>query len=81
LISNIGFANQASHTHLATDRQAALPTEPMPFPLHHPPFVARDAIADREYFASYYSRYHFPLPVRVYRKIASLLKRLPPGGR
>jgi hypothetical protein len=81
LISNIGFANQASHTHLATDGQAALPTEPMPFPLHHPPFVARDAIADREYFASYYSRYHFPLPVRVYRKIASLLKGLPPGGR
>ncbi|MGQ9851736.1 MAG: glycosyltransferase family 2 protein, partial [Aggregatilineaceae bacterium] len=46
LVSNIGFGPEATHT-LVKNRVAAMPTQPMPFPLQHPPTVARDAEADR----------------------------------
>lgn len=46
LISNIGFGPEATHT-LVKTRVAAMPTQPMPFPLQHPPTVARDVEADR----------------------------------
>ncbi len=72
LISNIGFANYASHTHDAADKHANMATEAMAFPLFHPPFVARNAVADRETFqASHY----VPLLKRVCRKIKTLLKK------
>jgi len=72
LISNIGFANYASHTHDAADKLANLATEAMTFPLSHPPFVARNSVADREAFqASHY----VPLLKRVCRKIKTILKK------
>ncbi len=45
IISNIGFSQEATHTKKA-NVFSALPHEPMLFPLRHPPFVIRDAIAD-----------------------------------
>ena len=72
LVSNIGFANCASHTHNATDKHAAIPTTAMTFPLCHPPFVATDATADRETFQTSYW-YSTPLLKRVYHKIKTIV--------
>ena len=46
LVSNIGFGERATHTRRANPL-AALPAQPMDFPLSHPPYVIRDARADR----------------------------------
>lgn len=46
LVSNIGFGTEATHTRTKGAQLANLPTEPMVFPLKHPPFVIRDSIAD-----------------------------------
>ncbi|MEB2286787.1 MAG: glycosyltransferase family 2 protein [Anaerolineae bacterium] len=46
LISNIGFGLEATHT-LVRNRVAAMPTQPMTFPLRHPTTVMRDVEADR----------------------------------
>lgn len=45
LVSNIGFGVDATHT--KTVRKCAnMPVEEIGFPLHHPPFMIRDAAAD-----------------------------------
>lgn len=80
LISNIGFANCASHTHDATDKHAAMLTTVITFPLCHPPFVARDAIADRETFQSHYCAPYVPLLKRICRKIKTILLKLFAGN-
>ncbi len=46
LVSNIGFDGGATHTK-GRNRYANLETAPMGFPLHHPPYVLRDALADK----------------------------------
>lgn len=46
LVANIGFGAGASHTSGASF-VANLPVDPMVFPLRHPPFMARDTVADR----------------------------------
>lgn len=46
LVSNIGFDAGATHTRDSRDALAGLPTEPMGFPLRHPPAVARDVAGD-----------------------------------
>jgi hypothetical protein len=50
LISNIGFGGNATHSMNAQDsfarRFASMPTEPIQFPLKHPPFMIRDVQAD-----------------------------------
>ena len=47
LISNIGFSSDATHTTDADNPAANLATEPMEFPLRHPPFMMRNAYEDR----------------------------------
>jgi hypothetical protein len=47
LVSNIGFGDAATHTSDASNPWANLPVENLSFPLDHPPFVIRDATADR----------------------------------
>lgn len=50
LVSNLGFRPDATHTVDAVDHRspfAAMPTDPMRFPLRHPEFVTRDAENDR----------------------------------
>jgi len=46
LVSNIGFGSGATHT-VVTGRLADMPREALHFPLRHPPFVIRDAQADK----------------------------------
>jgi len=45
LVSNIGFGDQATHTH-TKDCTAEVPVLRMKFPLHHPPIIIRDSISD-----------------------------------
>ena len=47
LIQNIGFAPDATHTRNPASPDAALPTEPLNFPLRHPPGVQVCEEADR----------------------------------
>ena len=47
LVSNIGYGEGATHTMAdVTDPRSNLPAEEIAFPLLHPPFIIRDAIAD-----------------------------------
>ncbi len=46
LISNIGFGGQATHTHNVDHPWANLPTQALPLPLRHPPFMMRDTHSD-----------------------------------
>lgn len=46
LVSNIGFGNNATHTHDA-DAHVDASTQPLNFPLRHPPFIIRHRTADR----------------------------------
>ena len=69
LISNIGFDSNASHTLDESDKHSAMDVETMIFPLKYPPFVARDAIADRKFFRNIL---HIFIIKRVLRKIKSL---------
>ena len=50
LVSNIGFGEGGTHTRAEGHPLGALPTEEIRFPLQHPPWVARDAVADRVLF-------------------------------
>jgi hypothetical protein len=45
LVSNIGFGGDSTHTFFR-GRVAGMPTEPMRFPLRHPPAVVRNESAD-----------------------------------
>ena len=46
LVSNIGFGPEATHTIDRNSKYANLPTQEMPFPLKHPPFIIRHVQAD-----------------------------------
>lgn len=47
LCRNIGFGEDATHTKTDGEWRSRLPLGSMPFPLHHPPQVLRDADFDR----------------------------------
>jgi hypothetical protein len=47
LVTNIGFGDDATHTTRGSGRLDQLPLEDVAFPLTHPPFMVRDAQADR----------------------------------
>ena len=69
LVSNIGF--HAGATHTAVDSPFSdMPTEPMLFPIDHPPFVVRDRTAD-----DFTQRTHVTqsLGVRLRRKLGNLV--------
>lgn len=60
LVSNIGFGGEATHTAVQS-RFANMNTEPMLFPLSHPPCIIQDAKADiitnnKMYALSYFDR-------------------------
>jgi hypothetical protein len=46
LISNIGHGAEGTHTTYQTSQYSNLPTEPVTFPLKHPPFMFRNLPAD-----------------------------------
>ena len=47
LVSNIGFGVEGTHTTDTQNTFANIPLEKMGFPLQHPPFIIRDAEADK----------------------------------
>lgn len=49
LITNIGYGEQATHTHSKHSPLANLPVSPVDFPLKHPSFVIRNYQADKVY--------------------------------
>jgi len=71
LVSNIGFGINSTHTK-GQSKFANMPVEPITFPLLHPPYVLRDAMAD-----AYTENDQFtvqPLPIRIVNKLWRLLK-------
>lgn len=66
LISNIGFGPQATHTKVS-NKVANLEIKPMKFPLSHPPFIIRDAVAD-----SFTESLYLP-PSRFKKKINKII--------
>ena len=59
LVTNIGFDSRATHTRDAGP-SATVQAEAMEFPLHHPPFLIRNAAADR-----YTLEVHFGVPMHA----------------
>lgn len=49
LVSNIGFDEDATHTHEAENPAANIPTQPMPFPLQHPAQLKPDFVYEEQY--------------------------------
>ncbi|WP_205590879.1 nucleotide-diphospho-sugar transferase [Hymenobacter oligotrophus] len=72
LVGNIGFGEQGTHTTDAADSQADVPTQELPFPLHHPHHVLIDRRRDRRRFQEF-------LQSRIRAKLQRLLKRAAPA--
>ncbi len=70
LVSNIGFLPEGTHTK-KTYRVANMPTEPMLFPLSHPPYFLRDFIADQITQLSFFNTKSMPL--RVLNKLKKII--------
>jgi hypothetical protein len=73
LISNIGYNINPTHT-AGKSRLSKMATEPMKFPLVHPPFMMRDAVADRYTEEEHYSMRYSRLK-EVAKRCTSSLKR------
>ena len=50
LVTNIGFGEDATHTFDPYDQVSHPVVYQLPFPLHHPPVVLRDARRDQRHF-------------------------------
>lgn len=50
LVVNLGFGDDATHTHTPEDIRAHMRTEALSFPLRHPPFVIRSKVSDDRYY-------------------------------
>ena len=74
LVSNIGYAEDGTHTFDPNDGRAALPAYDLTFPLRHPGLVVRIPDADRfEQLVSYGSGQPPPRPRLVRRAVRSVL--------
>lgn len=73
LVSNIGFAAGATHT-TGASRLAALPTEPMPFPLEHPACVFADPVADGHTERELFSGEQTPARSRALGRLSRLFR-------
>ena len=73
LVSNIGFGTEGTHTTDSRNPYANLPTEKICFPLQHPPFIIRDAEADK-----FTQDTHFNLPLmrRLINKAQRVVSQL-----
>lgn len=63
LVTNIGFGADATHTH-AVNRLANIPLGVLDFPLHHPTYLIRDALADQASDGIVYGYTHTPNRLR-----------------
>ena len=78
LISNIGFDERATHT-IGKSRFSDMPTEPVHFPLSHPPFIVRDGLADGHTEAEMFSGTVPSAPSRMFALLKRLLRHGRPG--
>jgi len=78
LVSNIGFGGDATHT-MVKGKLSEIPTEPMTFPLRHPPFLLRDQRADRRTAQDQFLIPSFP--VRLLRAVVALCRLAAGSGR
>ncbi|MGP1383594.1 MAG: glycosyltransferase family 2 protein [Thainema sp.] len=69
LVSNIGFSIQGTHTKFAKSDFSNMQTSHMKFPLLHPPFVIRNAEADKFTLQIMYG-----LTSRLIRKVINLIR-------
>ena len=75
LISNIGFGSIATHTFEENHPSSNRPTQPLQFPLNHPPFITPNFNYDyalEQYFSNLNK---IPLHKSVYYKFLTILKR------
>ena len=73
LISNIGFGLEAVHT-TEKNKFSEMKTEPMIFPVSHPPYMLRDSVADSITEKQEYSGQI--LSLRTIKRIKSIIQRL-----
>jgi hypothetical protein len=72
LVSNIGFGGQATHTKHGDNPFAALPVEPVVFPLKHPPLIVPNVRADQSFAREWLAP---SLPKRAMRKVKRISDR------
>jgi hypothetical protein len=53
LIKNLGFGENATHTHNANSKSAKMVAMDIQLPLNHPPFMIRDFTSDKRYFRNF----------------------------
>jgi len=75
LIANIGYGEGGTNTNDESSIYGNMVVEALDFPLSHPPFIIRDAQADR-YTESTIYNYHPVLWKRVWRKLKKLFNHL-----
>lgn len=73
LISNIGYADEGTHTQNKSSQFGNIATEDMIFPLKHPGFVIRDAQADL-FTQNTLFDYQPPFKRRIQKKIQKILR-------
>lgn len=73
LISNIGFGNSSTNTANSKSKLSDLPTKALAFPLAHPPYVIRNAIADAFVQRHVYDR---PWPRLLRKKVRRGVKKM-----
>lgn len=73
LISNVGFGDNSTNTSVKTSRLSEIPTKALSFPLKHPPYVIRNAIADAFVQRHVYDR---PWPKRLKKQVRKGVKKM-----
>ncbi len=73
LVSNIGFGEDSTHTLHTDSAYAALPTQPMVFPMSHPPGILRDEPADEYTNRTMFAR---PRRARIALRLGNLRRKL-----
>ena len=53
LVKNLGFGEDATHTHRKKDKRADMAIFEMDFPLRHPKFIIRDKVSDDRFFKTF----------------------------
>lgn len=74
LVSNIGFAEDATHTFSNDHPTANLPTKELQFPLKHPSIIIRDFEAD---YRTQHTIMQPPLSSRIKRKLKKIVTMTP----
>jgi hypothetical protein len=72
LVTNVGFDERASHTTDPTNKEAAMPTAPIPFPLKHSEKLVACRAADRYTLREVYG---IRRPPGIFRRVINRIKR------